>query len=122
MREIFRVLSPGGFVFFTVPFVWPLHDAPHDEYRYTPYALRRHLEAAGFRVARLEALGGWNASLAQLLGLWARRRPMPKPLRSVVSFLLWPIVWLLHVTDRRPDEFGNAVMYTGLAGRAEKPG
>ena len=37
--EAWRVLKPGGFLLFTVPFLWPLHSVPHDQYRYTPFAL-----------------------------------------------------------------------------------
>src|ERR1051325_897894 len=25
LREIYRVLKPGGFMFLTVPFIWPIH-------------------------------------------------------------------------------------------------
>ena len=78
LREVCRVLKPGGVFFFTVPFVWPLHDVPHDEYRYTPFALERLLTDAGLTCERIEALGGWDATLAQVLGLWAARRPMSK--------------------------------------------
>ncbi len=48
LSEIHRVLKPDGLVFISVPFLWPLHDVPYDEYRYTPFSLRRHLTASGF--------------------------------------------------------------------------
>jgi len=70
LREIRRILSGDGVLFFTVPFVWPLHETPSDEYRYTPYSLKRNLVEAGFRDVAIAPLGGWNAALAQMLGIW----------------------------------------------------
>jgi len=74
MKEIWRVLKPGGILFFTVPFLWNLHEIPYDEYRYTPFALKRHLTQSGFNEIEIKAMGGWDAALAQMLGLWVRRR------------------------------------------------
>ena len=53
--------------------LWPLHDVPYDECRYTPFAIKRHLRNAGFEQFRLKPLGGWDASLAQMIGLWILR-------------------------------------------------
>lgn len=30
LREVYRVLKPGGVFFFTVPFLWNLHEIPQD--------------------------------------------------------------------------------------------
>ena len=120
MREALRVLKTGGTLFFTVPFLWPLHCVPHDEYRYTPFALERHLRAAGFSQIEIRALGGWDASLAQLIGLWARRRPMPRILRALVCGLATPLVYILDSRDRPPSTFGESSMITGLYGIAVK--
>ena len=38
--ELMRVLRPGGVLILTTRFVYPLHDAPHDYYRFTKYGLR----------------------------------------------------------------------------------
>jgi SAM-dependent methyltransferase len=125
LSEIARVLKPGGFLFLTVPFIWPIHTVPHDEYRYTPFALRRLLDAAGFADARIEATGGRHAVLALTLGLWVRRRPLTSRrhvlVRAVLSRLLWPIVWLLLKLDRRPTEFEESTMLVGLSAAATKP-
>lgn len=47
IAEMKRVLKPGGTLILTTRFVYPIHDAPHDYYRYTEYGLR-HL------------FSGWN--------------------------------------------------------------
>jgi len=118
LREACRVLKPGGLLFITVPFLWPLHDVPHDEYRYTPFALDRHLAAAGFCDVQLKALGGWDASLAGMLALWVRGRPMPGRLRQLLSLFAVPVVRSLVRLDRPPAAFVENTMITGLAGTA----
>lgn len=76
LKEVHRVLKIDGVFFFTVPFLWNLHEVPHDEYRYTPFSLHRHLQSSGFKEIKIRATGGWHASMAQMLGLWVRRSPM----------------------------------------------
>ncbi len=125
MREICRVLKPGGVLFFTVPFLWNLHEVPYDEYRYTPFSMRRHLTQAGFGEVEIEATGGWDAALAQMLGLWVRRRLQGRSakvrlVRGTLSRLLLPIIWLLAKRDRAPQKFTEGVMITGLRGLAKK--
>jgi SAM-dependent methyltransferase len=120
LGEAYRVLGGGGSFFFTVPFVWPLHDTPHDQYRFTPFALERHLSRAGFDQVELRALGGWDASLAQMVGLWARRRPMSRIGRLLLSRLLLPVVATLVRVDQPPAEFRSNTMVTGLCGTAIK--
>jgi len=122
MREAFRVLRPGGLLFFTVPFLWPLHDVPKDEYRLTPFALERCLRRAGFDAITLKGLGGWDASLAQMIGLWVRRRPLSSRKRAILSRLAVPLVRYLSAWDTAPTEFVEGSMITGISGTAIKPG
>jgi len=122
MIEICRVLKPGGQLFFTVPFLWPLHEVPNDEYRYTPFSLNRHLSAAGLVDIDIKPLGGWDASLAQMLGLWIRRRSMGKLARRILSGLLIPWIYFLSQRDNRTTtQFNESTMITGLSGTARKP-
>jgi SAM-dependent methyltransferase len=121
LMEIYRVLKPGGLLFFTVPFLWPLHEVPYDNYRYTPFSLEFHLKKSGFTQIELRSLGGWDASLAQMLGLWIRRRPMRKWLRICFSYLFWPFVLLLYKVDNSDRvSFKENSMFTGIAGSARK--
>lgn len=120
MQEIHRVLKPNGLLFFTVPFLWPLHDVPHDEYRYTPFALRRLLNGAGFDHIDVQALGGWNASLAQVLGLWLNGAPMSTEVRAHYRDLVFPWCKRLLEEDRLPEQFTEGTLISGLAGIAWK--
>lgn len=121
LDETYRVLKTGGCFFFTVPFLWNLHEVPHDEYRYTPFALERLLKDAGFKNIQIKATGGWHASMAQMLGLWVRRAPMTVRKRNFLSKVLKPIVKKLIKMDRfSPIDFKEGQMITGLSGIAYK--
>lgn len=120
LSEVHRVLKPGGNFFFTVPFLWPLHEVPYDEYRYTPFALQKLLEQAGFSRIEIKPLGGWNASLAQMIGLWLKRSDYPRRRRRYLSYFLVPVVKYLMNTDKKPVEFKESTMITGLYGIAYK--
>jgi SAM-dependent methyltransferase len=53
MTEAARVLRPGGKCLLRVPFLYPLHDEPHDYQRWTRHGLLRLLEAKGFIIAEI---------------------------------------------------------------------
>ena len=121
LKEVFRVLKPDGVFFFTVPFLWNLHEVPHDAYRYTPFSLERHLKNSGFRNIEIKATGGWHASMAQMLGLWVRRSPMSSTKRNYLSMLLKPIIGYLIKKDQTNKViFTEGQMITGLYGIAKK--
>jgi SAM-dependent methyltransferase len=122
LKEIWRVTKPGGRFFATVPFIWNLHEIPFDEYRYTPYSLERHLVNAGYKNVEIKALGGWNRSVAQMIGLWLTFSTMHRFARLILSYLLFPVYVLLIKTDRRPTRFdgGENSMFSGLSVTAGK--
>lgn len=53
VSEMGRVLVPGGTLILTTRFVYPLHDVPHDYYRYTKYGLQELF--ASWDIETLEA-------------------------------------------------------------------
>jgi SAM-dependent methyltransferase len=122
LREIRRVLKPNGRLFATVPFVWNLHEIPFDEYRYTPYSIERHFKNAGFQEIKIKALGGWNLSFAQMIGMWVTFSKMRSVTRAVLKKMLFPFYALLIKTDQKPFEFDgwSNSMFTGLSITARK--
>ena len=121
LKEVYRVLKPGGIFFFTVPFLWNLHEVPHDEYRYTPFSLERHLRHSGFKDINLKATGGWHASMAQMLGLWVRRSPMSSFKRKYLSLILKPLIrFLIKIDKTHKVDFVEGQMITGLYGIVRK--
>ncbi len=123
MKEILRVLKPGGIIFFTVPFIFHLHLVPHDEYRYTPFSLKRHLSDAGFKNIELSALGGWDASLAQMMAIWLQQRPLLKRHKKIISLLMIPLIKKLIKTDSKYNKnnlYNNGCLITGISGIAYK--
>lgn len=122
LAEIRRVIRPGGLLFATVPFIWNLHEVPHDEYRYTPYSLERLLRAAGFTNVEVKPLGGWNVAVAQMLGLWLGFSPMRRNTRAALRLLCFPIYALLVKCDRLFDGFDGLErsMFNGLSVTARK--
>ncbi len=67
LREMERVLKPGGRLLLVVPHEWEVHQAPHDYFRFTRHGIGRLLDAAGFRGARIEPVGGYFRLLARRL-------------------------------------------------------
>ncbi len=121
LKEVFRTLKPEGIFFFTVPFLWNLHEVPYDEYRYTPFSMERHLRNSGFSEIDIKATGGWHASMAQMLGLWVRRSPMSNNKRKWLSLILKPIIGFLIKLDKNSKiNFTEGQMITGLYGIAKK--
>ena len=78
MAEIARVLRPGGWVFLTTPFLRPLHEMPHDYFRFTPSALAHLAEEAGLSVERILPRGDYLA-----LSLLTLQLPLTKVLQRL---------------------------------------
>jgi SAM-dependent methyltransferase len=65
--EMSRILAPEGHVLLNVPFLYWLHEEPHDYYRYTEFALRRFVANSGLDVVVLRPIGGTPEVLGDLL-------------------------------------------------------
>ncbi|MBW8368696.1 MAG: class I SAM-dependent methyltransferase [Arenimonas sp.] len=109
MLEIARVLKPGGKGWLSMPFLYPVHDAPFDFQRFTEHGVRRDVCRAGLELTRcrpslhaarsagllasLAVAGGVKASppaLAALLLFPAAGMVLAINLLSFALSLAWP--------------------------------
>ncbi len=92
-NEMRRVLRQGGVLLVTESLMDPLHDEPHDFWRFTSHSLRRLAENATFAVEVLEARGGYHSIMAQLRArYWIERlhatdRWFARPLSRILKVL-----------------------------------
>jgi SAM-dependent methyltransferase len=66
ISESFRVIKPGGKFLGTIPFLMPVHQAPHDYVRYTPFGIKLLLESSGFTHVKVYALNSVDESYRYL--------------------------------------------------------
>jgi SAM-dependent methyltransferase len=76
VHEIARVLAPEGKLIVLVPFLYRVHEAPYDYYRYTAYALEHLCRQAGLEIVELEPYGGYPDVLLDLLNKGLAAAPL----------------------------------------------
>lgn len=74
VKEMYRVLKPGGKLYMTVPMAQKEHQIPYDFFRYTSYGLKSICKHAGFREIEVTPLGGlwvrWAYELPRCLSIF----------------------------------------------------
>lgn len=100
MLEISRVLKPAGRAWISMPFLYPLHDAPFDFQRYTPYGLRRDAEKAGLEIVKLEHASHAirTAGLIGCLAIAGGVMQLTGWRKVVLALFAMPIIVLVNLT------------------------
>lgn len=117
VTEILRVLKPGGKLYLSTPFIFPIHDEPYDFYRYTHYGLAYLLR--DYTEVKIRER---NDYLHAIMVLFARCMVMTEKKDKLLgliifagSLVLYPILWLLS------RFFRNFKATTGYVTTARKP-
>jgi SAM-dependent methyltransferase len=104
LTECHRLLRPGGHIILTAPFIWPVHEAPRDFYRYSPYGLRHLLETAGFEVVEVQPYAGaWTTFALEIsYALRTHRHGIATPFVAISTRLLQAFLAWLDRADYQP--------------------
>jgi SAM-dependent methyltransferase len=100
VREIVRVVRPGGKVYLQVPFVIGYHPGPEDYWRFTRAGVAALLRQAGIPAARIEiavgaGTGFYRIAVEFLAGFLGRLAPgLYRPAKGAASLLCYPVKWL----------------------------
>jgi len=124
LKEIQRVLRPGGTLILSLPFLYPVHDAPFDFQRYTPFGLERELKASGFRIEELENTLGSSESAGLVAALAVSGAIVESVQQRRLSLLIAPLlVCLIPIINLSACLLGHiapnwASLSAGLRSRA----
>jgi len=111
INESYRILKRNGYMVLQVPWQWRIHEAPHDYFRYSPYALKYMFTKAGFHEIEIESQGGFFTTVLIKTNYFSRKFIRgPKFIKWIITVLLIPI-WtifqfiapILDRLDREPE-------------------
>lgn len=94
IREVYRVLKSGGVFVVQTPFLYPLHDEPHDFYRWTHYGLHALISRCGMEVKKIIHYGNPAETAAALFAVALAKGVIDAVRRRHFSLLIVPVLVL----------------------------
>ena len=104
VREMWRVLRPGGYLHVVVPFCQAFHGYPSDYQRWTVEGLKQLLRE--FKVLSVGIRTGPTATVLGIFTDYAKLimpRPLRKPVYVLLGWVVWPARYLDRWLNRKPE-------------------
>ena len=110
LENLCPILKKNGKLIIIVPFMYPIHDAPDDKYRFTEFGLNTMLQD-NFKVLSIEPVGGFFTLPSVVLHSIIKGIPLlfPKDIGNffqALTYILWPLyiaaqlIGILDILDR----------------------
>lgn len=105
VREMTRVLKPGGFGIFLIPQTGALHCAPDHFYNFTRFWIEKTMKESGLDIVQLKPLGGlWSSTASRFFYFFlqsARVRGFSTKeiRRNLLFFILFPFMALYALVN-----------------------
>jgi len=134
LERVLAALRPGGRLIMSAPFIFPLHDRPHDYFRFTKYGLAHLLR--DYADVEIRQRDEWAASIAVLFARFITERhgrPYFTAMLVMGAAVLYPLAVAISriyktdfltsgylVTAYRRRESGGVELHSGH-GRGQAP-
>ncbi|WP_026804182.1 class I SAM-dependent methyltransferase [Aliarcobacter lanthieri] len=93
LNESYRILKKDGTIILGVPWMWRIHEAPHDYFRYTPYGLKYMFEKAGYKDIKVQPTTGfftmWFLKMNYFSLKWIKGSTFRKSLTKALLIPFW---------------------------------
>lgn len=106
LNESYRILKDDGIMIVQIPWMWWIHEAPYDYFRYSPYGLKYMFEKSGFEEVEVQPMSGffsmWVLKMNYFSLRWGKKREWEKKL---IRSLLKPIWFIAQKIAPKLDSF-----------------